>query len=297
MAGVSQLELDALCSESGDLEAPPSPQGSCLRRRRRGVPASSMSDEIAFLKNAVPELSESPGLSQRELDKVGNHDGDFMSCKPKLDSLFTEYRDMECPPSPQDSFLRKRRLKISVSAMSAEIAALVDAARGQSDAPGLAQRELDKVGVDAEEADQCGSPVSTGLLRIKRSRLRGQGRPGAAAQAAKLFVETGLATAPTGSMGSGLSQQQLDSICSGYPGRLLRPPSPTDATRLRSPGSKRRVRRVSHADENQNCTKHDENISPVRTSSKDLSYESPSSPPSPCRARSKNQPLSPVKLN
>lgn len=373
MAGVSQLELDALCSGPGDMEAPPSPQGSCLRRRRRGIPASSMSEEIASLKNAVLELSASPGLSQRELDKVGIHGGDFTSCKPKLDSLFTEcgdmecppspqdsflrkrrlkisvsamsaeiaalvdaaheqsdahgiaqreldkvgidsgdfasckqkldsgfteYREMECPPSPQDSLLRKRRLKISVSAMSGEIAALVDAAHGQSDAPGLAQRELDKVGVDGEEADQCSSPVSSGLLRIKRSRFPvGQGRAGAAAQAPKLFVETSLATAPTGSMGLGLSQQQLDLICSGNPERNSQCSGQDDATRYRSPGSKRRVRRVSHVDENQNCTKHDENMSPVRTSSKDLSYGSPKSPPSPCRGRSVNQPLSPVKLN
>jgi len=301
MAAVTQLELDALCSESGDMVAPPSPQGSCLRRRRRGIPASAMSDEIAALEDAGFERSEPRGLSQRELDKVGIDSGDYASCKQKLDSLFTEYKDMECPPSPQDSFLRKRRLKISVNAMSAEIAALVDAAHEQFDAPGVAQRELDKVGVDGEEAEQCSSPVSSGLLRIKRSRLAvRQGRAGAAARAAELLYETSLPTAPTGSMGPGLSQQQLDSICSGYPERISTCNGEADATRYRSPRSpvgKRRARRVSHVDENQNCAKHDENLSPIRTSSKDLSYGSPGSPQSPCRARSGFAPLSPVKLN
>lgn len=298
MAGVTQLELDALCSESGDMEAPPSPQDSCLRRRRRGIPASAMSDEITSLENTVLELSEPPGLSQRELDKVGIDGGDYASYKQNPDSLFTEYKDMECPPSPQDSFLRKRRRKISVSAMSAEIAALVDAAYEQSDATGVSQRELDKVGVDGEEAEQCSSPVSSGLLRIKRSRLSvGQGRAGAAARAVELICETSLPTAPTGSIGAGLSQQQLDSICSGYPERNSTCNGEPDATRYRSPGSKRRARRVSHVDENQNCAKHDENVSPVRTSSKDLSYGSPGSPLSPCRGRSGLAPLSPVKLN
>jgi hypothetical protein len=291
-------KLDSLFTEYRDMECPPSPQDSLLRKRRLKISVNAMSAEIAALVDAAQEQSDAHGIAQRELDKVGIDSGDFASCKQKLDSAVTENREMERSPSPQDSFLRKRRLKISVKAMSAEIASLVDAAHEQSDAPGLAQRELDKVGVAGEEADQCSSPVSSALLRIKRSRLPvGQGYAGAAAQAAKLIVETSLATAPTGNLGSGLSQQQLDTICSGYPERNSVCTGQDDATRYRSPASKRRVRRVSHVDENQNCIKHDENMSPVRSSSKDLSYGSPNSPPSPCRGRSVNKPLSPVKLN
>eukprot|EP00930_Biecheleria_cincta_P057060 TRINITY_DN43062_c0_g1_i1.p1 TRINITY_DN43062_c0_g1~~TRINITY_DN43062_c0_g1_i1.p1 ORF type:complete len:299 (-),score=55.77 TRINITY_DN43062_c0_g1_i1:318-1214(-) len=298
MAGVAQPVLDALCSKSDDMAPPPSPQDSCLRRRRRGIPATAMSDEIAALEDTAFELFESPGLSQRELDEVGTDGGDCASPKLRPSSLFTEHKDVECPPSPQDSFLRKRRRRISVSAMSAEIAALADAAHEQSKAPGVAQRELDNVAVDGQDAEHCSSPVSSGLLRIKRSRLSvGQGRAGAAARAAELLRETSPATAPTGSMGSGLSQQQLDSICSGYPERNTTCNDEAEATHHRSPGSKRRARRVSHEDENQNCIKHDENASPVRISSKDLSYGSPGSPPSPCRGRAGLAPLSPVKLN
>lgn len=297
MAGVTQLELDFLCSESNDMESPPSPQGSCLRRRRR-IPVSAMRDEIAALENASHEAFGSPGLSQLALDRMGVGSGDRASPELKLNSSRTECMDMECPPSPQDSFLRKRRRKISVSAMSAEIAALVDAADVQSDALGIAQRELDKVAVYGEEAEQCSSPVSSGLLRIKRSRLSvGHGRAGAAARAAELLCETSPASGVTVGTGSGLSQQQLDTLCSGYPERSSNFNDEAEATCFRSPGSKRRARRVSHVDENQTCIKHDENASPVRTSSKDLSYRSPGSPPSPCRSRSGLAPLSPVKLN
>eukprot|EP00442_Polarella_glacialis_P059180 CAMPEP_0115125832 /NCGR_PEP_ID=MMETSP0227-20121206/49306_1 /TAXON_ID=89957 /ORGANISM="Polarella glacialis, Strain CCMP 1383" /LENGTH=80 /DNA_ID=CAMNT_0002529337 /DNA_START=44 /DNA_END=282 /DNA_ORIENTATION=- len=73
------------------------------------------------------------GLSQLELDAL--------CCSAPAS-------DDECPPSPQDSCLKKRGRRVTLSAMTAEIAALEEAC--PEGLPGISQKELDNLAV-AEE--------------------------------------------------------------------------------------------------------------------------------------------------
>jgi len=88
----------------------------------------------------------------------------------ELDALFNEAPDVEAPSSPQDSVMKKRRRRISVTAMGAEIAAL-EAQEDTCDVPGLSQAELDNLGIVSEEpSNRSSSPISSGLCRRKRAQ-------------------------------------------------------------------------------------------------------------------------------
>jgi len=201
------------------------------------------------------------GLSQLELDAL---------CSTADDG----------PPSPQDSCLSKRKRRVTLSAMTAEIAALEQAS---DERPGISQAELDELAVIGDA--RSSSPISSRLQQAKRSRLSvSQGQAGATARAAQfLGVQDstgGLLPEP------GLSQEELDAIAQ----QTFRPPA-REVSTSQSPvrkGSKRRVRKVqleNAADENM---------------AKSKEVEMPSDmPESPVRRtqRSLDNPLSPVKLN
>eukprot|EP00930_Biecheleria_cincta_P057080 TRINITY_DN43077_c0_g1_i1.p1 TRINITY_DN43077_c0_g1~~TRINITY_DN43077_c0_g1_i1.p1 ORF type:complete len:284 (-),score=38.67 TRINITY_DN43077_c0_g1_i1:41-814(-) len=96
MAGLSQLELDALCvGADAAADGASSPQGSLLRRRRRRVPLSAMAVEITALEDAENECSFGrPGLSQKELDElnVGGEDSGLHCSSPASSRIYRAKR-------------------------------------------------------------------------------------------------------------------------------------------------------------------------------------------------------------
>jgi len=99
----------------------------------------------------------------------------------ELDALCNEASDVEnsqAPSSPQDSVMKKRRRRISVTAMGLEIAAL-ESQEDTSDVPGLSQAELDNLGIVAEEpGNRSSSPISSALCRRKRAQRTITAAPG-----------------------------------------------------------------------------------------------------------------------
>jgi len=180
----------------------------------------------------------------------------------ELDALCTEAPGGDCPPSPQDSLMKKRRRRISVTAMGAELAALVQDL-GQ-DGPGLSQTELDNMSMPAGDASaRSGSPESSSLYRIKRKRLSVRdGEVGAVTRAAELCD----------TMGASSEAKQGENV-------------------LAEQCSPRRNRRGHGI-----FIKTDENSSPV-CSTKLMSEAGPGIPQSPCRGRALAFPLSPSELN
>eukprot|EP00931_Biecheleriopsis_adriatica_P063466 TRINITY_DN3843_c0_g1_i5.p1 TRINITY_DN3843_c0_g1~~TRINITY_DN3843_c0_g1_i5.p1 ORF type:complete len:228 (-),score=50.76 TRINITY_DN3843_c0_g1_i5:149-832(-) len=225
-----------------------------------------------------------PGLSQLELDAISSACG-----------------SEGAPPSPQDSCLRKRRHRVSLSAMTAEMKVLAKESE-ESSANGISQAELDSLAVTSTCESRSSSPISSFLLQVKRSRPRAESswtchRPAGAGGAAARAAEIVTARVPTG----GLTQEELDAItcraaqedeedCQG-----MRTPLQTlsrEQSTSRSParkGSKRRNRRL---DEN-SCTPIDENQLKLQ---KDLG-DSPEAPGSPVRRAMRvkvKDPLSPL---
>ncbi|CAE8655569.1 unnamed protein product, partial [Polarella glacialis] len=216
------------------------------------------------------------------------------------------------PPSPQDSCLKRRRRRVTLSAMSAEISALEEAA--QEGVPGISQKDLDSLAV-AEEggALRSSSPIGSGLRKAKRSRLSvGDGPAGAAAKAAELFGTESMApfTPPARTSGlsqqesiaprtptknGGLSQQELDDLSSSCQAQTAPASRSPQSPAVRS----RRCSRLTvQADEN-SCNQLDENTSPSKPNKNCCAKMAPGSPMSPCRSsqRPRQLPLSPVRLN
>eukprot|EP00441_Pelagodinium_beii_P023608 CAMPEP_0197663648 /NCGR_PEP_ID=MMETSP1338-20131121/58160_1 /TAXON_ID=43686 ORGANISM="Pelagodinium beii, Strain RCC1491" /NCGR_SAMPLE_ID=MMETSP1338 /ASSEMBLY_ACC=CAM_ASM_000754 /LENGTH=196 /DNA_ID=CAMNT_0043242127 /DNA_START=65 /DNA_END=655 /DNA_ORIENTATION=+ len=194
------------------------------------------------------------GLSQLELDAL--------CCSGGTDD------EAEAPPSPQDSCLRKRRRRVTFSAMGAEIAALRDADVEETE--GLTQKELDGLGVSSNgDGDRSSSPIGSTLRRAKRTRLSvGDGSAGALAQASELLSQAEPA---------GLSQAELDALTSPTP--------PKRNTQAFSPARRRRVK--APTDENKN----------VKTLTDENGSKEPASPVHSLSPRKRLDPLSPVKIN
>lgn len=181
----------------------------------------------------------------------------------ELDALCIEASDdVESPPSPQDSCLKKRRRRVSLTAMGSEIAALEAAQASENVAgPGLSQEELDKICTTAGDASTRGSsPIASRLYAAKRKRLSvGDGEIGAATRAAEILESTG----------ADFELKQERSPC--------------------SPPENPRFNLSIETDEN--CS-IGENYSTL-CSGKDLSQAGPGSPTSPCR-RVRAVPFSPT---
>jgi alanyl-tRNA synthetase len=140
------------------------------------------------------------GLSQLELDAL--------CCEGSGDET------TERPQSPQDSSLKKRRRRVTMFAMKAEIAALTEEFETSDEcSKGLTQSQLDElanVSEDAEQFVRSSSPISSSLHKAKRSRLSvSHGVAGAAQRAAEM-----LGIKPVSSTTRGLSQAELDELSS-----------------------------------------------------------------------------------